>query len=59
MLASPTFILFLPENAILIQILPTGGFESIIRTLLFRRAFKGMNKVILEYTVSKEEHANN
>ncbi|PRQ15972.1 putative glycosyltransferase 61 [Rosa chinensis] len=46
-------ILFHPENAIFIQILPVGGFEWTAANY-FREPSRDMNLKYLEYKISKE-----
>lgn len=52
--AGLTNIVFLPENAVFIQILPLGGFEWLANTD-FGEPSKDMNLNYLEYKISKEE----
>lgn len=52
--AGLTNILFLPENAIFIQILPVGGFEW-LATEDFGKPSQDMNLKYLEYKISNEE----
>ncbi|GMI99520.1 hypothetical protein like AT3G18170 [Hibiscus trionum] len=52
--AGLTNMVFLPEKAILIQILPIGGFEWIARTD-FEEPSKDMNLRYLEYKIKAEE----
>ncbi|KAJ0264363.1 hypothetical protein HA466_0027300 [Hirschfeldia incana] len=52
--AGLTNMVFLPENAVVIQILPIGGFEWLAETD-FGRPAKGMNMRYLEYKIEAEE----
>ncbi|XP_022754955.1 uncharacterized protein LOC111303156 [Durio zibethinus] len=52
--AGLTNMVFLPENAILIQIVPIGGFKWMARTD-FEEPSKGMNLRYLEYEIKTEE----
>lgn len=52
--AGLTNIVFLPENAILIQVLPIGGFEW-LGTSDFGEPSKDMNLKYLDYQISKNE----
>ncbi|KAM2487724.1 hypothetical protein ACFX1W_039618 [Malus domestica] len=52
--AGLTNLVFLPENAILIQILPVGRFQW-LATDDFGRPSEGMNLKYLEYEISNEE----
>ncbi|XP_059658892.1 alpha-1,3-arabinosyltransferase XAT3-like [Cornus florida] len=52
--AGMTNMVFLPENAVLIQVLPLGGMEWLARTY-FGEPAKDMNLKYLEYKVSEEE----
>ncbi|KAL6181478.1 hypothetical protein ACLB2K_048133 [Fragaria x ananassa] len=52
--AGLTNILFLPENAVVIQILPVGGFEWLAQTD-FGEPSQDMNLKYLEYKISNEE----
>ncbi|XP_024173329.1 beta-1,2-xylosyltransferase XYXT1 isoform X1 [Rosa chinensis] len=52
--AGLTNILFLPENAVFIQILPVGGFEWLAATD-FGEPSQDMNLKYLEYKISNEE----
>ncbi|CAL2262346.1 unnamed protein product [Prunus armeniaca] len=52
--AGLTNILFLPENAVFIQILPVGGFEW-LATNDFGEPSQDMNLKYLEYKISNEE----
>ncbi|KAL0743459.1 hypothetical protein Bca4012_084972 [Brassica carinata] len=52
--AGLTNMVFLPENAVVIQILPIGGFEWLADTD-FGRPAKGMNMRYLEYKIEAEE----
>ncbi|CAE5967693.1 unnamed protein product [Arabidopsis arenosa] len=52
--AGLTNMVFLPENAVVIQILPIGGFEWIAKTD-FEVPSKGMNLRYLEYKIAVEE----
>ncbi|TYH98344.1 hypothetical protein ES332_A12G303600v1 [Gossypium tomentosum] len=52
--AGLTNMVFLPNNAILIQILPIGGFEWLARTD-FEEPSKDMNLRYLEYKIKTEE----
>ncbi|CAH8370299.1 unnamed protein product [Eruca vesicaria subsp. sativa] len=52
--AGLTNMVFLPENAVVIQILPIGGFEWLAETD-FGRPAKGMNLRYLEYKIRGEE----
>ncbi|KAB2001351.1 hypothetical protein ES319_D12G296400v1 [Gossypium barbadense] len=52
--AGLTNMVFLPSNAILIQIVPIGGFEWLARTD-FEEPSKGMNLRYLEYKIKTEE----
>ncbi|KAJ0264364.1 hypothetical protein HA466_0027310 [Hirschfeldia incana] len=52
--AGLTNMVFLPENAVVIQILPIGGFEWLADTY-FGRPAKGMNLRYLEYKIKAEE----
>ncbi|KAG7577698.1 Glycosyltransferase 61 [Arabidopsis thaliana x Arabidopsis arenosa] len=52
--AGLTNMVFLPENAVVIQILPIGGFEWIAKTD-FEDPSKGMNLRYLEYKIAVEE----
>ncbi|KAG7577697.1 Glycosyltransferase 61 [Arabidopsis thaliana x Arabidopsis arenosa] len=52
--AGLTNMVFLPENAVVIQILPIGGFEWLAKTD-FERPSEGMNLRYLEYKIAAEE----
>ncbi|EFH59376.1 hypothetical protein ARALYDRAFT_479312 [Arabidopsis lyrata subsp. lyrata] len=52
--AGLTNMVFLPENAVVIQILPIGGFEWLANTD-FEDPSKGMNLRYLEYKIAAEE----
>ncbi|XVE58816.1 hypothetical protein DITRI_Ditri04bG0199300 [Diplodiscus trichospermus] len=52
--AGLTNMVFLPDNAILIQVVPIGGFEWLARTD-FEEPSKGMNLGYLEYKIKTEE----
>ena len=52
--AGLTNMVFLPENAILIQVVPIGGFEWLARTD-FEEPSKSMNLRYLEYKIKTEE----
>ncbi|KAJ4893915.1 Glycosyltransferase family 61 protein [Raphanus sativus] len=52
--AGLTNMVFLPENAVVIQILPIGGFEWLADTD-FGRPAKGMDLRYLEYKITAEE----
>ncbi|CAH2053410.1 unnamed protein product [Thlaspi arvense] len=52
--AGLTNMVFLPENAVVIQILPIGGFEWLAKTD-FEDPSKGMNLRYLEYKIAPEE----
>ncbi|KAL0857334.1 hypothetical protein Bca101_062488 [Brassica carinata] len=52
--AGLTNMVFSPENAVVIQILPIGGFEWLARTD-FEEPSKGMNLRYLEYKIAAEE----
>lgn len=52
--AGLTNVVFLPKNAILIQVVPFGGFEWMARTD-FGEPTKDMNVKYLEYQISTEE----
>ncbi|KAM1026523.1 hypothetical protein ACFX13_040152 [Malus domestica] len=52
--AGLTNLVFLPENAILIQILPVGRFQW-LATNYFGKPSEGMNLKYLEYEISNEE----
>ncbi|CAA7051354.1 unnamed protein product [Microthlaspi erraticum] len=52
--AGLTNMVFLPENAVVIQILPIGGFEWLAKTD-FEDPSKGMNLRYLEYKIEAEE----
>ncbi|XP_050377344.1 beta-1,2-xylosyltransferase XYXT1-like [Argentina anserina] len=52
--AGLTNILFLPDNAVFIQILPVGGFEW-LATTDFGEPSQDMNLKYLEYKISNEE----
>ncbi|CAF1933333.1 unnamed protein product [Brassica oleracea var. botrytis] len=52
--AGLTNMVFLPENAVVFQILPIGGFEWLAETD-FGRPAKGMNLTYLEYKIEAEE----
>lgn len=52
--AGLTNIVFLPENAVFIQVLPIGGFEWLAKTD-FGEPSKEMNLKYLEYKISSEE----
>ncbi|CAL9221306.1 unnamed protein product [Arabidopsis halleri] len=52
--AGLTNMVFLPENAVVIQILPIGGFKWIAKTD-FEDPSKGMNLRYLEYKIAVEE----
>ncbi|XP_056842733.1 alpha-1,3-arabinosyltransferase XAT3-like [Raphanus sativus] len=52
--AGLTNMVFLPENAVVIQILPIGGFEWLADTY-FGRPAKGMDLRYLEYKIKAEE----
>ncbi|XVF12259.1 hypothetical protein REPUB_Repub08aG0100100 [Reevesia pubescens] len=52
--AGLTNMVFLPDNAILIQVLPIGGFEWLARTY-FEEPSKDMNLRYLEYKIKTEE----
>ncbi|KAF8100219.1 hypothetical protein N665_0229s0047 [Sinapis alba] len=52
--AGLTNMVFLPENAVVIQILPIGGFEWLAKTD-FEEPSKGMNLRYLEYKIAAEE----
>ncbi|CAH8370350.1 unnamed protein product [Eruca vesicaria subsp. sativa] len=52
--AGLTNMVFLPENAVVIQILPIGGYEWLADTY-FGRPAKGMNMRYLEYKIKAEE----
>ncbi|KAF8103695.1 hypothetical protein N665_0186s0063 [Sinapis alba] len=52
--AGLTNMVFLPENAVVIQILPIGGFEWLAETD-FGRPAKGMNLRYLDYKIEAEE----
>ncbi|CAN6714378.1 unnamed protein product [Malus baccata var. baccata] len=52
--AGLTNLVFLPENAILIQILPVGRFQW-LATNFFGKPSEGMNLKYLEYEISNEE----
>ncbi|XWS50782.1 hypothetical protein CRYUN_Cryun12cG0118300 [Craigia yunnanensis] len=52
--AGLTNMVFLPENAILIQVVPIGGFEWLARTD-FEEPSKDMNLRYLEYKIKTEE----
>ncbi|KAB1223777.1 Protein O-linked-mannose beta-1,4-N-acetylglucosaminyltransferase 2 [Morella rubra] len=52
--AGLTNIMFLPENAIFIQVIPFGGVDW-VATNSFGEPSKDMNLKYLEYTINKEE----
>ncbi|CAL9221300.1 unnamed protein product [Arabidopsis halleri] len=52
--AGLTNMVFLPDNAVVIQILPIGGFEWLAKTD-FERPSEGMNLRYLEYKIAAEE----
>ncbi|XP_023642170.1 protein O-linked-mannose beta-1,4-N-acetylglucosaminyltransferase 2 [Capsella rubella] len=52
--AGLTNMVFLPENAVVVQILPIGGFEWLAKTD-FEDPSKGMNLRYLEYKIAPEE----
>ncbi|CAF2078018.1 unnamed protein product [Brassica napus] len=52
--AGLTNMVFLPENAVVVQILPIGGFEWLAKTD-FEEPSKGMNLRYLEYKIAAEE----
>ncbi|CAH8388699.1 unnamed protein product, partial [Eruca vesicaria subsp. sativa] len=52
--AGLTNMVFLPENAVVIQILPIGGFEWLAKTD-FEEPSKGMSLRYLEYKIAEEE----
>ncbi|KAM1340711.1 hypothetical protein TB2_039355 [Malus domestica] len=52
--AALTNILFLPENAVLIQILPLGGFEW-LATNYFGEPSRDMKIKYLEYKINRSE----
>ncbi|ESQ48093.1 hypothetical protein EUTSA_v10020483mg [Eutrema salsugineum] len=52
--AGLTNMVFLPENAVVVQILPIGGFEWLAKTD-FEDPSKGMNLRYLEYKIEAEE----
>ncbi|CAN8270250.1 unnamed protein product [Cochlearia groenlandica] len=52
--AGLTNMVFLPENAVVIQILPIGGFEWLAKTD-FEDPSQGMNLRYLEYKIAAEE----
>ncbi|XP_010506511.1 PREDICTED: uncharacterized protein LOC104783113 [Camelina sativa] len=52
--AGLTNMVFLPENAVVVQILPIGGFEWLAKTD-FEDPSKGMNLRYLEYKITPEE----
>jgi len=52
--AGMTNMVFLPDNAIVIQILPIGGFEWLAK-MDFEYPSKGMNLRYLEYKITAEE----
>ncbi|KFK39152.1 hypothetical protein AALP_AA3G207000 [Arabis alpina] len=52
--AGLTNMVFLPENAVVVQILPIGGYEWLAKTD-FENPSKGMNLRYLEYKIAVEE----
>ncbi|XP_010916272.1 beta-1,2-xylosyltransferase XYXT1 isoform X2 [Elaeis guineensis] len=52
--AGLTNLVFLPTNAILIQVVPWGGLDW-IATTYFNKPSKGMNLRYLEYSITEEE----
>ncbi|CAA0382832.1 unnamed protein product [Arabidopsis thaliana] len=52
--AGLTNMVFLPENAVVIQVLPIGGFEWLAKTD-FEKPSEGMNLRYLEYKIAVEE----